>query len=118
MSELINMSPFSFAAADGHCVFMGRKATAGVVVELEMGAVRFGGADTDTCPWGLFPDLDEQDGHEPPRRREVVLGRTGMYVPSDASFCKLNHCTQTTTSPSIRGHPMDASWSQCRHSRS
>ncbi|KAJ7788073.1 hypothetical protein B0H14DRAFT_3892649 [Mycena olivaceomarginata] len=29
-----------------------------VVVELETGAVRFGGADTDTCPWGPSPTLD------------------------------------------------------------
>ncbi|KAJ7798742.1 hypothetical protein B0H14DRAFT_3492246 [Mycena olivaceomarginata] len=54
-----------------------------VVVELETGAVQFGGANM--CPWGPFPDLDEWDGHEPPLRRgEVVLGRTGVYVPGDA----------------------------------
>jgi serine/threonine-protein kinase/endoribonuclease IRE1 len=108
MSELVDMSPFSSAAADDHRVFVGWKATAEVVVELETGEVRFGGADT--CPWGPFLDLDERDGHEPPPgRREVVVGRTGVCVPGDVSFHKLNHYTQTTTSPSIRGRPPNAS---------
>jgi serine/threonine-protein kinase/endoribonuclease IRE1 len=105
--ELVDMSPFSFsAAADDHRVFVGRKATLEVVVQLETGEVRFGGADTNTCPWGPFPDLDERDEREPPpRRREVVLGRTGMYVPGDVSFRRLNRWTQTTTSRSTLGHP-------------
>ncbi|KAJ7809377.1 hypothetical protein B0H14DRAFT_3759782 [Mycena olivaceomarginata] len=87
MSELVDMSPFSFATADDHHVFVGRKATLEVVVELETGAVRFGGPDT--CPWGPFPDLDAWDKREPPpRRREVVVGRTDYHVtihtrPSD-----------------------------------
>ncbi|KAJ7805561.1 hypothetical protein B0H14DRAFT_3484978 [Mycena olivaceomarginata] len=69
MPKLVDMAPFSFAAADDHCVFMGRKATAEVVVELETGAIRFGGADT--CLWG---GLDERDGQAPPpKRREVVV---------------------------------------------
>ncbi|KAJ7809420.1 hypothetical protein B0H14DRAFT_3759881 [Mycena olivaceomarginata] len=79
--ELVDMSPFSFAAADDHRVFVGWKATSEVVVELETGAVRFGGADT--CPWGPFPDLDARDGRgrePPPKRREVVLGRTDYHV--------------------------------------
>ncbi|KAJ7805578.1 hypothetical protein B0H14DRAFT_3153366 [Mycena olivaceomarginata] len=79
MPELIDMSPFSFTTADDHRVFVGRKATAEVVVELETGEVRFGGADT--CPWGPFPDLDARDGREPPpKRREVVVGRTDYHV--------------------------------------
>ncbi|KAJ7788068.1 hypothetical protein B0H14DRAFT_3577815 [Mycena olivaceomarginata] len=79
--ELVDMSPFTFATADDHRVFVGRKATAEVVVELETGEVRFGGANTDTCPWGLFPDLDERDECEPlPKRREVVVGRTDYHV--------------------------------------
>jgi serine/threonine-protein kinase/endoribonuclease IRE1 len=92
MPALVAMWPFSFATADDHRVFVGRKATAEVVVELEMGAVRFGGPDT--CPWGPFPDLDARDGRAPPpRRREVVVGRTGVCVPGDTSFRKLNHYT-------------------------
>ncbi|KAJ7798764.1 hypothetical protein B0H14DRAFT_3544120 [Mycena olivaceomarginata] len=73
--ELVDMSPFSFAEADDHRVFVGRKATSEVVVELETGEVRFGGADT--CPWGPFPDLNARDG---PGRREVVVGRTDYHV--------------------------------------
>ncbi|KAJ7798767.1 hypothetical protein B0H14DRAFT_2617658 [Mycena olivaceomarginata] len=81
---LIDMSPFSFATADDHRVFVGRKATVEVVVELETGEVQFGGPGT--CPWG---GLDERDGREPPpKRREVVVGRTDYHVtihtrPSD-----------------------------------
>ncbi|KAJ7798749.1 hypothetical protein B0H14DRAFT_3544043 [Mycena olivaceomarginata] len=79
--ELVDMSPFSFATAADHRVFVGRKATAEVVVQLETGEVRFGGPDTYMCPWGPFPDLDERDGHAPPlRRREVVIGRTDYHV--------------------------------------
>ncbi|KAJ7805587.1 hypothetical protein B0H14DRAFT_2611242 [Mycena olivaceomarginata] len=75
--ELVDMSPFSFSAGDDHRVFVGWKATSEVVVELETGEVRFGGANT--CPWGRL--LDERDGREPPpRRREVVVGRTDYYV--------------------------------------
>ncbi|KAJ7326430.1 hypothetical protein DFH08DRAFT_968323 [Mycena albidolilacea] len=77
--ELVDMSPFSFATGDDHRVFVGRKATSEVVVELETGAVRFGGPDT--CPWGPFPHLDARDKRElPPKRREVVVGRTDYHV--------------------------------------
>jgi serine/threonine-protein kinase/endoribonuclease IRE1 len=110
MPELVDMSPFSFAMADDHRVFVGRKATAEVVVELKMGEVRFGGPDT--CPWGPFPDLDARDGsgRRPLlKRREVVLGRTGMCVPGDTLFRKLNYCMQTTTLPSIHGRPTNTS---------
>jgi hypothetical protein len=73
-------------------------------VELETGAVRFGGPDT--CPWGPFPDLDARDG---PGRREVVVGRTGMCVPGDASFCKLNRCIiQITMSRFTLDRPTNA----------
>ncbi|KAJ7704269.1 hypothetical protein B0H14DRAFT_3526696 [Mycena olivaceomarginata] len=72
MSELVELSPFSFATGDDHRVFVGRKATAEVVVELETGEVRFGGPDT--CPWGPFPDLGERDEREPPPKRREVGG--------------------------------------------
>ncbi|KAJ7805613.1 hypothetical protein B0H14DRAFT_3771264 [Mycena olivaceomarginata] len=77
MPELVDMSPFSFASADDHRVFVGRKATSEVVVELETGEVRFGGPDTCLC--GPFLALDERDGRAPPPKcREVVVGRTGI----------------------------------------
>ncbi|KAJ7826232.1 hypothetical protein B0H14DRAFT_3467860 [Mycena olivaceomarginata] len=67
--ELVDMSPFSFsAAADDHHVFMGWKATAEVVVELEMGRSDLEGP---ILACGVrFPCKPL------PRRREVVVSRT------------------------------------------
>jgi serine/threonine-protein kinase/endoribonuclease IRE1 len=88
MSELVDMSPFSFAAADEHRVFVGWKATAEVVVELETGNIK---ATIDSaCPWDPFEDLreddevdlDELEGSKPPMSKptEVFIGRTGMSL--------------------------------------
>ncbi|KAF7366667.1 hypothetical protein MSAN_00924600 [Mycena sanguinolenta] len=57
MSELVDMSPFSFAAGDDHRVFVGRKETSLLVVELETGNIK---ATIDLeRPWDPFEDLRE-----------------------------------------------------------
>jgi serine/threonine-protein kinase/endoribonuclease IRE1 len=88
MSELVDMSPFSFSAADDHRVFVGRKETSLLVVELETGNIK---ATIDSaCPWDPFEDLreddevdlDELEGSKPPMSKptEVFIGRTGMSL--------------------------------------
>ncbi|KAJ7130188.1 hypothetical protein C8R44DRAFT_775023, partial [Mycena epipterygia] len=88
MSELVDMSPFTFAAADDHRVFVGSKETSVLVVELETGHIK---ATIDSeCPWDPFEDLrdgegdldlDELDGTKSPKPTQVFIGRTGKYVP-------------------------------------
>ncbi|KAJ7809386.1 hypothetical protein B0H14DRAFT_2608098 [Mycena olivaceomarginata] len=119
--ELVDMSPFSFATANDHRVFVGRKATAEVVVELETGEVRFGGPDT--CPWGPLPDLDARDGHgrePPPKHREAVVGRTDYYVtihtqPSNGrKLAPTQTLTFSTYGPSGRDNILQSSYRSTR----
>ncbi|KAJ7765534.1 hypothetical protein B0H14DRAFT_2633398 [Mycena olivaceomarginata] len=57
MSELVDMSPFSFAAANDHRAFVGRKVTSLLVVELEAGNIK---ATIDSVdPWDPFEGLRE-----------------------------------------------------------
>ncbi|KAJ6588415.1 hypothetical protein B0H19DRAFT_922323 [Mycena capillaripes] len=88
MSELVDMSPFSFAADDDHRVFVGKKETSLLVVELETGNIK---ATIDSaCPWDPFEDLhnddeldlDELDGSKPQMSKptEVYIGRTDYYI--------------------------------------
>ncbi|KAJ7625014.1 hypothetical protein DFH06DRAFT_1142336 [Mycena polygramma] len=89
MSELVDMSPFSFSAADDHRVFVGRKETSLLVVELETGNIK---ATIDSaCPWDPFEDLregddeldlDELDGSKPQMSKptEVFIGRTDYHI--------------------------------------
>ena len=85
MSQLVDMSPFSFGEADSR-VFVGRKKTSILLIELETGRVK---AVLDSeCPWDvrnetteqdvLDVDLDELEGLKPSRHtHEIFIGRTG-----------------------------------------
>ncbi|OBZ76674.1 Serine/threonine-protein kinase ppk4 [Grifola frondosa] len=95
MSQLVDMSPFSFSGDEDRRVFVGRKETSLLLVELETGRVK---ATTDAeCPWDPFEDmseitaheldLDELDGTKPPKlsskSTEVFIGRTDdTYIQS------------------------------------
>ncbi|KAJ7216618.1 hypothetical protein GGX14DRAFT_442194 [Mycena pura] len=88
MSELVDMSPFSFSSPDDHRVFVGRKQTSLVVVELETGNIK--GTIDSECPWDHFEDfqqdeeldLDELDGTKPQMEKptEVYIGRTDYHI--------------------------------------
>ena len=96
MPQLVDMSPFSFAGEGDSRVFVGRKETALLLVELETGKVK---ATLDSeCPWDPFEDLaadnaqdedldlDELEGSKPPKFKptEVFIGRTGTHTkPQD-----------------------------------
>ena len=85
MSQLVDMSPFSFGEADSR-VFVGRKKTSILLIELETGRVK---AVLDSeCPWDvrneaieqdvLDVDLDELEGLKSARHpNEIFIGRTG-----------------------------------------
>lgn len=85
MSQLVDMSPFSFDSR----VFVGRKKTSILLIELETGRVK--AALDSECPWdawGEFTeqdvmdvDLDELEGIKPTRQypTEIFIGRTGTW---------------------------------------
>lgn len=92
MSQLVDLSPFSFGEADSR-VFIGRKKTSILLIELETGRVK---AVLDSeCPWDirnettdheedmLEVDLDELEDLKPSRHtHEIFIGRTGAPNPS------------------------------------
>lgn len=89
MPQLLDMVPFRYSSGGENKLFVGRKETSLVLVELETGRVK--GIE---CPWDPFEDLseaaaehdgldlDELDGTKPPKSRptEVYIGRTGKIV--------------------------------------
>jgi serine/threonine-protein kinase/endoribonuclease IRE1 len=107
MSELVNMSPFSFSAEDGKRVFVGRKETSLFSLELETGKVKEVHAE---CPWDPFEDLhpdkydmnqDEFDSPEPPKPvTEISIGRTGKFF-----FCSMITSYVKTMSRLPHRHP-------------
>lgn len=92
MPQLVDMSPFSFSSDDDGRVFIGRKETSLLLIELETGRVK--ATLNAECPWDPFQDLaepaefdvdlDELDGSKPPRAlskpTEVYIGRTDYLV--------------------------------------
>ncbi len=81
VAELVDMSPFSLPGDEGSRMFVGRKETSLLLIELETGKIK---ATMNTeCPWDPFDDmkdddvdLDELEGSKP-SRSEVFIGRTG-----------------------------------------
>lgn len=105
MSELVNMSPFSYSMDDGKRVFVGRKETSLFSLELETGKVKEVNSE---CPWDPFEDLhpdkhdedlDDLESSDPPKRvTEISIGRTGKLVcccnldPKYEAVNRLPHC--------------------------
>ena len=92
MSQLVDMSPFSFGEADGR-VFVGRKKTSILLIELETGRVKAvldserpwdaRNDSTDTTEQDIMDvDLDELEGPKSLQQRphEVLIGRTGAQI--------------------------------------
>ena len=90
MEQLVELSPFQFPGDDSR-MFVGRRETALISLDLESGDILNMISSDNNCPWkapethtsleDVQIDLDELDGTKPPRRprrrREVVIGRTG-----------------------------------------
>lgn len=91
MSQLVEMSPFKFAREDDERIFVGKKETSLLSIELETGRVKAINAE---CPWDPFEDLNSNDDivldeledfmshKDPPRSTHVFIGRTGESCAS------------------------------------
>ncbi|KAH9903443.1 hypothetical protein C8Q73DRAFT_674698 [Cubamyces lactineus] len=91
MPQLVEMSPFSFSGDEDRRVFVGKKETSLVLIELETGRIK---ATVDSeCPWEPFEDLaqsankvdlDELENTESPddpfTPNEVFIGRTDYHI--------------------------------------
>lgn len=100
MSQLVELSPYSISGEDSMKVFVGKKETSLLLVELETGRIK-ATLNSEECPWDPFEDLskdkadedmweddvdlDELDGSKPRRVKskstEVFIGRTGECNP-------------------------------------
>lgn len=96
MSELVDMSPFSFTDSEDRRVFVGRKETSLLLIELETGKVK--ATLNSECPWVPFEDfprdeqldLDELEDDLPrhkPQATEVFIGRTGANIALRWTLC-------------------------------
>ncbi|KAJ6588414.1 hypothetical protein B0H19DRAFT_205878 [Mycena capillaripes] len=119
--ELVDMSPFSFASADDHRVFVGRKETWTVAVELETGKVRV--VMDPICPRNPLEDLhnddeldlDESDGRKPSKRTEVFISRTDYHVsihtrPSSKHRIPVQNLSFSTYGPNSQDNILQASY--------
>ncbi|EIW53380.1 bifunctional endoribonuclease/protein kinase IRE1 [Trametes versicolor FP-101664 SS1] len=91
MSQLVDMSPFSFSGDEDRRVFVGKKETSLLLIELETGRIK---ATVDSeCPWMPFEDLtqapppidlDELESSDLPQEpfvpHEVFIGRTDYHI--------------------------------------
>ncbi|KAI0634225.1 hypothetical protein C8Q77DRAFT_1056189 [Trametes polyzona] len=91
MSQLVDMSPFSFSGDEDRRVFVGKKETSLLLIELETGRIK---ATVDSeCPWMPFEDLarpsrpidlDELESPDPPQEpftpSEIFIGRTDYHI--------------------------------------
>ncbi|KAJ7756994.1 hypothetical protein B0H16DRAFT_1885715 [Mycena metata] len=123
MSELVDMSPFSFAAADDHRVFFGRKVTSLLLVELETGNIK--ATINSACPWDPFEDLrdegeldlDELGGSKPQMSKptEVFIGRTDYHItihtrPSNRHQIPVQNLSFSTYGPNNQDNVLQAAY--------
>ncbi|KAJ7625015.1 hypothetical protein DFH06DRAFT_1339801 [Mycena polygramma] len=129
--ELVDMSPFSFADAGDHRVFVGSKETSMLVVELETGKIK--ATAGSTCTSGSFKDLcqadsslkddkslaptldlDELDGTKPQMSKptEVLIGRTDYHISIHTRPLNAHHPVQnlsfSTYGPNIRDNVLQS----------
>jgi hypothetical protein len=108
MSQLVEISPFKFAREDDERIFVGKKETSLLSIELETGKVKVINAE---CPWDPFEDfsskeeldLDELEDHF---AKKDQLGPTEVFIGRTGELCNYSEGTQfqnqrkITTSPS------------------
>ena len=94
MAQLIELSPYSISSEESTKLFVGRKETSLVLLELETGRIK-ATLNSAECPWDPFEDLskdreeeegeldlDELDGTTRKVKSsstEVFIGRTGPF---------------------------------------
>ncbi|EJD02004.1 uncharacterized protein FOMMEDRAFT_109089 [Fomitiporia mediterranea MF3/22] len=133
MTQLVDMSPFYFSGDDEHRVFVGKKQTSLLILELEIGRLK-GTINADSeCPWDPFGDLDKEqqssaevdldelDGTKPPKvmpvSTEILIGRTDYHVsiqtrPRNPSEPRppVQNLTFSTYGPNNQDLPMQATY--------
>lgn len=112
MPQLVEMSPYSMSGDNSMKVFVGKKETSLLLVELETGRIKATLNPNAECLWDPFDefqrkgeeeeiDLDELEEDRPPRPRrtstEVFIGRTGK--------CSPHYCTHQGSLPTRRRLP-------------
>ena len=111
MSTLVDMTPFRLSGEEGSKVFIGRKETSLLLIELETGRVKQ--TISSECPWNEYEDpfedlkeaeetleFEEYDNARPPKPRrpsEVFVGRTGE--PAIHQLILVSDTQQTIMSP-------------------
>ncbi|KAL0564880.1 bifunctional endoribonuclease/protein kinase ire1 [Marasmius crinis-equi] len=70
MPELVDMAPFSFKDSDYHRVFVGRKESKLISVELETGRIRE--VIGDECPWDAFAEFGGNESVVEEGRNPVI----------------------------------------------
>jgi len=91
MPQLVDMGAFSFNVDGVNRMFVGKKETSLLMIELETGRLR--SVISSECPWDPFADdwdvranevdLDELEGSKPAKKAtltEVLIGRTGAAL--------------------------------------
>jgi serine/threonine-protein kinase/endoribonuclease IRE1 len=115
MPELVDMSPFTYLGDEERRVFVGRKETSLLLIELETGKVK--ATLNSECPWDPFEDLknDEMDLDldqleegplKPSAPTEVFIGRTGMH-----SLCSHEHLLIGSRLPHLDIQPANKPYS-------
>lgn len=122
MSQLVEMSPYSISGDDSMKVFVGKKETSLLLVELETGRVKATVDPHSECPWDPFEDisrkseedidLDELEDSTQSKGflpgTEVFIGRTGelkmAYLPPSLLTCpRLDYHISIHTRPLTPG---------------
>ncbi|KAH8097089.1 hypothetical protein BXZ70DRAFT_991005 [Cristinia sonorae] len=133
MPQLLDMVPFKYSAGDSQKLFVGRKETSLVLVELETGRVK--GIE---CPWDPFEDLtgavadevdldlDELDGSKPPKSKptEVYIGRTDYHItihtrPTEGSNSRIppQELSYSTYGPNNQDHSLQSAYQRTADNR-
>ncbi|KAH7882970.1 hypothetical protein F5I97DRAFT_1900991 [Phlebopus sp. FC_14] len=105
MSQLVEMSPFKFAREDDERVFVGKKETSLLSIELETGKVKAINAE---CPWDPFEDFTSKDDVDLDEL-EDYMSKPGKFTPTEVFIGRTDYHVSIYTrsnSPSGRRPPV------------
>ncbi|KAH0831148.1 hypothetical protein J3R83DRAFT_13720 [Lanmaoa asiatica] len=103
MSQLVELSPFKFDREDDERVFVGKKETSLLSIELETGKVKTINAE---CPWNPFEDLTQKDEVDLDEL-EDYLSKNDESIPAEVFVGRTDyHVAIYTRSPSGRRLPV------------
>ncbi|KAJ7716548.1 hypothetical protein B0H16DRAFT_1898353 [Mycena metata] len=113
--ELVDMSPFSFAVVDDHRVFIGRKETSMLRVDLETGNIKATINSACPLPPGPFEDKLDSDELDESDRAEASIGRTDYHIAiHNTSPIPVQHLSFSTYGSNNRGDPLQAVYTKTK----